>query len=190
MDCRGLAINFMGNPRQFVFNITHALTHSHVNAFSYHLHRALEELAEGFAFKQAVGQEGQVGELVDELFLLLRVGLVQHAADERVVDVDDEVVALRQLAVEAHAAAGGLRHLAVAAHELALRHLHRRVALLEALQLHGELLLVHLALDDGLQLLLLLLCELFGDGVVVGDELFDGVAVHADEAALLQFLFK
>ena len=78
MNCHELSINYMGNSRQFVFNITHALTHSHVNAFSYHLHRALEELAEGFAFQQAVGQEGQVGELVDEFFLLLGVGLVQH----------------------------------------------------------------------------------------------------------------
>lgn len=70
-----------------------------------HLDGAFEEFAEGFAFQQAVGQEGQVGELVDELFLLLGIGLVEDTADERVVDVDHEVVALRQFAVEAHAAA-------------------------------------------------------------------------------------
>ena len=59
MNCRGLAINYTGNSRQFVFNITHALTHSYVNAFSYHLHRALEEAAEGFAFEQAVSVDGE-----------------------------------------------------------------------------------------------------------------------------------
>lgn len=30
--------------------------HSRINAFSYHLHRAFEELAQGFAFQQAVAQ--------------------------------------------------------------------------------------------------------------------------------------
>ena len=43
---------------------------------SYHFHRSFEEAAEGFAFQQTVTQQGQVGELVDEFFLLLGVGLV------------------------------------------------------------------------------------------------------------------
>jgi len=80
MNCHELSINYMAYSWQFVFNITLAFcldsketrpateveqTHSHVNTFSYHLYRAFEELAEGFAFQQAVGEEGQVGELVD-----------------------------------------------------------------------------------------------------------------------------
>ena len=106
------------------------------------------------------------------------------------VDVDNQVVAVGHLAVEAHTAAAGLAHFLVAAHKLVLRDDHRLVVALHTFKLHREVGLVYLVLDDGAQFVLLLFGQLFGDGVVVGNQFFDRVGIDANEACLLDLLLQ
>ena len=121
---------------------------------------------------------------------LLLVG--QDLLDERVVGVQHEVVAIRHLAIERHARLHG-RHLAHPTHILALRE-HNGVRLLaQGLEGHVEFRLLHLrhlALEDLAEGVLLVLVQRHLAGVLLADEVVDGIAIHPGEAALLELLLQ
>ena len=108
------------------------------------------------------------------------------------IGVEYEVVALGHLAVERHAGLHG-RHLTHAAHELALGQHDRVGRRAERLESDHKVGLAHLrqpAAEDLLQRLTLIVGEAHRGGVGLEDKAVDRVAIHADEARLLDLLLQ
>ena len=122
--------------------------------------------------------------------MLLEVGV--HSLDEAVVGVEHEGVSIGHLPIEAHTLLQ-TRHLLVAAHVFALGDDYGAAVFAHGGSLDVEFRLLHLGhygLEYGGEVVLGFGIHLLLSGIVLLDEVVDGVAVYTEEAYVLVAAFR